>query len=329
MIIPPKLIKGDEIRIVAPARSLGIINHDQRETTIKTLAKFGLKVSFGNNVEEKDIFSSSSIRSRVEDIRAAFEDKAVKGILTAIGGFSANQLLRYLDFNLIKRNPKVFCGYSDITALQNAILKKCGLVTYSGPHFSTFGMIKGNEYTIEYFKKCLMNNGSFDVLSSEQWSDDEWYRDQEHRTFKKNEGWIVLQEGKCKGTIVGGNVCTFNLLHGTEYMPSLKNAILFVEDCVESEQTFILNFDRDIQSIIHQPGFEQVRGIVIGRFESKSGMTLEKLRKIIQTKKELEHLPVIANVDFGHTTPMITFPIGGTVELEAYKGKAKINIIEH
>ena len=285
MIIPRKLRKGDEVRVIAPARSLSIIEKNQRNIAIKNLEKLGLKVTFSKHGEEKDEFLSSSIQSRVEDLRAAFEDKSVKGMLTVIGGFNSNQLLRYLDYTLIKKNPKILCGYSDITALQNAFLRKAGLVTYSGPHFSTLGMIKGNEYTLEYFKKCVMEESPFEVRSSEEWIDDEWYKDQENRIFRKNEGIIVMHEGKCKGNIIGGNLCTLNLLQGTEYMPSLKDAVIFVEDCVESQETFIINFDRDLQSLIHQPGFEQVRGIVIGRFESKSEMTIDKLKKIIETKK--------------------------------------------
>ena len=185
MIIPRKLRKGDEVRVIAPARSLSIIEKNQRNIAIKNLEKLGLKVTFSKHGEEKDEFLSSSIQSRVEDLRAAFEDKSVKGMLTVIGGFNSNQLLRYLDYTLIKKNPKILCGYSDITALQNAFLRKAGLVTYSGPHFSTLGMIKGNEYTLEYFKKCVMEESPFEVRSSEEWSDDEWYKDQENRIFRK------------------------------------------------------------------------------------------------------------------------------------------------
>ena len=139
----------------------------------------------------------------------------------------------------------------------------------------------------------------------------------------------MINEGEAEGRIIGANLCTFNLLHGTEFMPDFKDSILFLEDCVESKDVFVVNFDRDLQSIIHQPGFEKVKGMVIGRFENSSGMTKEKLIKIIKTKKELDRIPVIAGVDFGHTFPMITFPIGGKAKIYAKKGKVKIEIVEH
>ena len=325
-MIPNKLKKGDEVRIIAPSRSMSIITQDARDIAQKRFDEMGLKVTFGKHVEETDEFFSSSIKSRVEDIHEAFADKNVKAILTIIGGFNSNQLLRYLDYELIKANPKIFCGYSDITALNNAIYAKTGLVNYSGPHYSTFGMAKGFDYTMEYFKKCLMTDAPFEVLASESWSNDAWYLDQEKRAFVKNDGYLVISPGEAEGTIIGGNIATLYLLQGTEYYPKLDGAILFIEDDYEAQRQ---HFDRNLQSLIHQPGFSKVKGIVIGRFEKKSDITNDILTKIIKTKAELNNIPVIAGVDFGHTTPMITFPIGGKVKISALNGKVSIKIIEH
>jgi muramoyltetrapeptide carboxypeptidase len=324
--IPHKLKKGDEIRVIAPARSMAIISKDVKMFAKEKLESMGFKVSFGKNIDEVDEFMSSSIKSRIEDLHDAFKDKNVKAILTVIGGFNSNQLLNW---ELIKENPKILCGYSDITTLQNSIFGKTGIITYSGPHFSSFGMKKGFEYIEEYFRKCLLEDKEFEVHASKEWSNDSWYKDQENREFKKNKGYLVINEGEAQGTIMGGNLCTFNLLHGTEFIPNFKDTILFIEDCVEGEDVFVVNFDRDLQSIIHQPGFEKVKGIIIGRFEKNSGMTDEKLIKIIKTKKELEKLPVIAYVDFGHTNPMITFPVGGKVKMIADKKDPKIIIEKH
>src|SRR3989344_7509136 len=173
-MIPPKLKIGDEIRIISPASSMAIIFPKQREITKRRLGELGFKVTFSKNIEERDEFDSSLIKSRVDDIHEAFLDKNVKGILTTIGGFNSNQLLKYLNYKIIKSNPKMLCGYSDITALQNAIYKKTCLVTYSGPHFSTFGMLKSIDYTLEYFKKCLIEERPFEIRQSKTWSDDEW-----------------------------------------------------------------------------------------------------------------------------------------------------------
>ncbi len=330
-MIPQKLKKGDEVRIISPARSMNIIAQDQRELAINKYKQLGLKVSFSKHVEEldDDYFDSASISSRIDDLHNAFKDKNVKAIFTTIGGFNSNQLLNYLDYALIKKNPKILCGYSDITALSNAIYAKTGLLTYSGPHFSTFGMKKGNEYLIDYFKKCLLSREKINIKPSKEWSDDEWYINQEKRKFIKNKGHLIINEGKAKGTIIGGNMCTFNLLQGTEFMPSLKDTILFLEDDKMAKDYSAVDFDRNLQSILHLPNSNKIRGLVIGRFQKASEMTDEKIIKIIKTKKELRHIPVVANVDFGHTTPMITFPIGGTAELDVNKNYVKLRILEH
>ncbi len=178
----------------------------------------------------------------------------MKAVLTAIGGYNSNQLLRYLDYDLIKANPKILCGYSDITALTVAIHARTALVTYSGPHFSTFGMEQGLGYTLEYFQKCLLKTGPFTIDPSTEWSDDKWARDQQDRTFIRNEGCVVICEGSAEGTLLGGNLCTLNLLQGTEFMPSLAGSLLLLEDDYELKA---LTFDRDLQSLLHQPGFLQ------------------------------------------------------------------------
>jgi len=328
-MIPQKLNIGDEIRIIAPSRSMAIISDKVKKIAKERLEKLGFKVTFGRHVEEIDEFNSSSIKSRIEDLHEAFSDKRVKAILTAIGGFNSNQLLKYIDYDLIKQNPKVLCGYSDITILQNAIYKKTGLITYSGPHFSTFGMIKGFDYIEDYFKKCLMKEGDYKITPSKEWSSDAWYLNQEKRNFIKNEGYMNINNGNAVGTIVGANLSTFNLLHGTEYMPNLKDTVLFIEADVEGEAEFVVNFDRFLQANIHQINFSGVKGLIIGRFQKNSGMTQEKLLKIIKTKKELENLPIIGYVDYGHTDPMITFPIGGKCQIKAKDNQTEIRIIAH
>ena len=325
-MIPQKLQKGDEIRVIAPSSSLSIISKENRELAVKKLEELEFKVSFSQNAEEVDEFNSSSIKSRVGDLHEAFADKNVKGILTAIGGFNVNQILKYLDYDLIKNNPKILCGYSDITALSLAIYQKTGLVNYSGPAFADFGMKKGFEYTLEYFKKCLLGEEPFEVKSSKEWSDDTWYLDQEKREFFKNDGVLFINEGEAEGKIIGGNLCTLNLLLGTEFMPSIKNSIVFLEDDEESK---VQHFDRNLQSLIHQPEFSEIRGLIMGRFQKTSEVTNEKIIKMIKTKKELEKIPVIANLDFGHTSPLFTFPIGGIAKLSAKKDSVELEITKH
>ncbi|MCL4380760.1 LD-carboxypeptidase [Candidatus Marsarchaeota archaeon] len=324
-MLPKKLKPGDGVRVISPAMSLSIISKEVKEIAIDTLKNLELNITFSRNSEEIDEFDSSLIQSRIEDIHEAFKDESVKAILT-IGGLNSNQLLKYLDYDLIKANPKIFCGYSDITAIGNAIYAKTKLVTYYGPHFSTFGMSKGLDYTTKYFKKCLCSSKPFAVNPSDSWSDDTWFIDQEKREFIKNDGYLKINSGIAEGRIIGGNLCTLNLLHGTEYMPKLKGSILFLEDDEGSNAQI---FDRDLQSLIHQPGFEYVKGIAIGRFQKASDIPESRLIKIIKTKKELNGIPVIANVDCGHTAPRITFPIGGTAKLSAEDGNINLEIIKH
>ncbi len=154
-IFPNKLQSGDAVRVIAPVSSLKIVSDSNIQQAIQTLETIGLKVTFGKHVCEEDMLNSSSVQSRLDDLHEAFYDTNIKAILAVIGGSNSNSLLEYIDYNLIEKNPKIFCGYSDINALQNAILHRANLVTYSGPQFSTFAMEKGNEYTIDYFTKVL------------------------------------------------------------------------------------------------------------------------------------------------------------------------------
>lgn len=272
----------------------------------------GYKISFSKNCRELDECDSSSIHSRVEDLHDAFLDKNVKAILTCIGGFNVNQILEYIDYSLIKRNPKIICGFSDITALINSIYAKTGLITYHGPHFSSFGFNKEIEYTNAYFEKCLLKNSSFFIEPSEQAKE-----------------YNVIQEGSNKGEIVGGNLCTLNLLQGTEFMPDLNNKILFLEDDNIVGDYFRYEFERNLQSLIQTSGFEGVKGIVLGRFADSCKMDINTIRRMISTKKPLNNIPIISNVDFGHEFPFATFPIGGVVKIEANESIGSLEIVEH
>ncbi|MDO8497714.1 MAG: LD-carboxypeptidase [bacterium] len=325
-MFPKKLKKGSHLRVIAPSRSLTTISIAGRAYALKKLQSYGFEVSFGKHVEENDDYNSSSIESRLEDIHEAFRDDSVDGILTAIGGYNSNQLLKYLDYELIRNNPKILCGFSDITVLSHAIFAKTGLVTYSGPHFSSWSMKKGFEYSEEYFKKALMYDKPYLIKSSQTWSDDPWYLDQENRVFIQNEGYWVLNEGKAKGRLIGAHVRCLSALQGTEFWPGFKDSLLFMEEDAETTPTI---FDRLLQSFIHLPDFKNIQAIVIGRFQKESGMTKKIIGQIVDSKKELKNIPIVANANFGHTTPAITFPIGGEIILEAEQKIVKLEILKH
>jgi len=325
-IFPQKLKPGDKIRVIALSRSMGLISQEIQGIANERLRDLGFVIEFGNHVNEMDDFASTCVDSRIQDLHDAFRDPLVKCILTVIGGHNSNQLLESIDWELMRNNPKILCGFSDISALSNAIFSKTGLVTYSGPHYSSFGQKLHFEFTLDHFKKCLMEDVPINLQSSSHWSDDPWYISQDNRNLELNTGMWVINGGKAQGTILGGNLCTLNLLHGTDFMPDLRDSILLLED---DSLSFPANFDRDLQSVIHQPGFEEVRGIVIGRFQRESKVNNTFLKQIIMSKRQLRKIPVIAGADFGHTDPKITFPIGGKINIQASESMCEIEITEH
>ncbi len=302
-----------------------VTEHDHSALIEERFARMGLRLSYGAHVDERDNLDSSSVASRVADLHAAFADPEVAGILTVIGGFNSNELLPYLDWDLIAANPKILCGYSDITALQNAILARTGLVTYSGPHWSSFGMRDHFEQTRKWFIEALFDDRPIDLDPSESWTDDDWFLDQDARNPLAGEGWWALQPGTASGRSVGGNLCTLNLLQGTPYMPALDGALLFLEDDFESHPA---TFARDLTSLLQLPDAKGIRGLVIGRFQQASRMSRDVLQHIVSTQAGLAGLPVLANADFGHTQPQSTLPIGGRAELTVGP-MSTLRIIEH
>lgn len=322
---PEKLKQGGHIRVIAPARSHQFLAEGISNIAKENLQEMGFAVSFGRNIDEIDEFNSSSISSRLEDIHEAFQDNTVDAILTVIGGYNSNQLLKYIDYQLIKRNPKIICGYSDITAICNAIHFKTGLVTYIGPHFSTWGMKKERIYTEQYFTKCCLDNSRFELFPSSTWSDDLWFLEQNKMDSLPNEGYWIINSGSAKGESIGGNLSTLSLLCGTDFF-HFKDCILFIEDTGSIKPE---TFDHLLQSIIHQSDFEKVKGILIGRFQKNSNISKRTLSLIIKSKIELSSIPVIANVDFGHTNPIITIPVGGIIDISTKDNLTKVNILQH
>lgn len=312
-IIPQLLKAGDEVRIVAPSTGIKIIGADSRETAAARFAEMGLKVSFGANTTDEnfDMLGTSPVEQRAADINAAFADPNVKAVFTIIGGFNSNQLLPFLDYELISRNPKIFCGFSDITALVNGIYAKTGLVCFLGPHYSSFGMKHGFDYTWAAMRQMLLEKGQMQVEPSAEWSDDLWFIDQEKREFVKNDGWWQIHGGEAEGTLIGGNISTLPLLLGSEYWPGFKqDTILLVEDCFHSAGD-AKDFLRSLQALAYQPDFQNVKAVLIGRFQKASAVTRELLEYIIASIPQLKEIPVVANLDFGHTTPNLCLPIGG------------------
>ena len=167
LLIAPKLKKGDEIRVIAPSYSLSYVWEEKAQKALRCLEQHGFHVTFSKHSREIDDWNSSSIQSRVDDIHEAFLDNNVKAILTAIGGFNVNQILEHIDYEIIRQHPKILCGYSDITALLNAIYAKTGLITYHGAHFSTFGFDMEAEYTQRAFFDSVMKQDKLLIKPSQ------------------------------------------------------------------------------------------------------------------------------------------------------------------
>lgn len=326
-VLPRRLRPGSVVRVIAPARSRAMVTdgNDNQSIAETHLAELGLTVTYGEHVDERDSFDSSPIASRVADIHAAFADPDVDAILTVIGGASSNELLPHLDFDLIAASPKILCGYSDITALSNAITARTGLVSYYGLHWSTFGMRDLGEQTRDWFRQTLMTDAPVEIQPSPWFTDDAWFAEQDHRTLLDTDGWWPLQPGRAEGRIVAGNLCTLNLLQGTPWMPSLRDALLVLEDDELSNPT---EFRRDLHSLMQQPDVDTVRGLVIGRFQTASEVTREDLAAIIESVPALVGKPVLANTDVGHTNPIMTVPIGGRAALTVGE-QSSLVITEH
>ncbi len=202
-------------------------------------------------------------------------------------------------------------------------LRKNRLVTYAGPHFTSFGIAEGLDYTLQSFIDAVTNDSPFEITPSPFWSDDAWHVERENRAYFEQSHYQVIQEGQAEGRLIGGNLATINLLQGTEFMPSLKDSILVIEDDLEVHPH---RFDRNLQALLHLPEAGQIKAILIGRFQRDSNMTEAALAQIIRSKRELSGIPVIANVNIGHVQPIATVPIGSVATIQAVGNKTEITI---
>ncbi|MFC3198077.1 LD-carboxypeptidase [Parapedobacter deserti] len=322
-MIPPKLKAGDNLRVIAPSHSFSKkFTKEMRERTAERFAALGLKVSYGKYVDETDDFKTATIEHRMEDLHGAFADSSVQAIIPAKGGASASQLLKYLDYDLIKSNPKIFCGLSDITELANAINAQTELVTYYGPHYTMAGASMLIDYSIDYFKKAFLSQEPFQVSPSKYYSNTEWSKE-----VILNDGFWLINKGEVEARCIGGNLRTISLTIGSDYVPKLEGKIVFLED---NKIIDYRGVQKELQAILNHPKGDKIAGLIFGRFQVQTGMTKDLLTKIIKSKKELENVPVIGNVDFGHTIPMVSLPIGGSIRMVAKNdADIKLEIVNH
>ena len=305
-----RLKKGDHIRVVSPSSSIESIGGFEANVAAKKkLEALGFRLSFSEHYFENDIFDSAPIASRVADLEAAFANETVDAILTTIGGFNCNELLPYLDFDLIAQNPKIFCGYSDTTALLNAIYAKTGIQTYMGPSYSSFKMREGQDYQTQAWLNAVTQD-TYQLTPSLEWSSDAWYLPNAPRTFYPTE-WKVYNPGQASGIAIGGNISTLNLLTGTEFAPRPDKYVLFLEEAEDDDNLIIA---RHLTALLQT--YPNPQAVVFGRFPKETKLTEEILLTILDKHPILKKVPVLYDLDFAHTQPLFTITIGGQVEID-------------
>lgn len=319
-ILPPRLNVGGKIAIIAPADSVyDVCNHSDIERGIRYLKDKGFEVELGSSVQTKAIGHTAGTAEQIAlEIHEFVKRDDIGCIMAFWGGLNTNRILDFIDYQLLLAHPKIFIGFSDITALTAAITSKTGIVTFSGPGLISFAKPDQFEYTWEYFKKmCITPHEYLTVQESKDFADDHYFlrEDNDRRIRKANSGMHVFRSGKAQGNIVAGNLQTLLLLTGTEYAPNYDDAILFIE---EDESTKPAHFERFICQCKHLGWFDKIQGLVIGRFTEYSGFTDDDpLDAILHQYFSNVTFPILTNADFGHSDPLFTIPHGGWAILDS------------
>jgi muramoyltetrapeptide carboxypeptidase len=319
-ILPPKLDKSKLIGIIAPADPVaGVCPEDTIKRGYEYLKDKGFSVVEGRSVKVlTQKHTAGTVSLRIKDIHDFVKRDDIGCIMAFWGGFNTNQLLDQLDYDLIKQNPKIFIGYSDVTALTTAITTKTGLITFSGPGVISFAKPEPFDYTWDYFEKmCIKPQEHVYIKSSKEYADDLYFlrKDNDHRIKKANKGMNIFNQGNVTSEIVAGNLQTLLILQGTQYFPDLMNKILFIE---EDETSTPAHVDRFLYQCKQLGWFDKIAGLVVGRFTEHSRFSSENsLEDMLKEYFSTAKFPVLYNVDFGHSDPLITIPNGGVAGIDA------------
>lgn len=296
-----KLKKGDTIGIIAPA---SCTTYEKVLEAKKNIEDMGYQVILGECTKKQWYSYAGTDEERAEEINSFFADKSIDAIICMRGGYGCNRLIELLDFEVIKRNPKIFVGYSDITTLHIALNEKANLITFHGPMAVSNFTGNYNRDTYENFIEMLSNSKY----------------EQSIKNITKE--LKVLNEGRAKGKLVGGNLATLIATLGTEYDLDYNGKILFLEEI--GEKTY--KIDRLLNQLKKHGVFEKIEGLVLGDFknciqDSEKDMTL--LEVFQNYFKELKK-PVIYNFESGHSEPMLTLPLGAICEIDTYNKEIKV-----
>ncbi|KAB2922717.1 MAG: LD-carboxypeptidase [Bacteroidetes bacterium] len=301
VIKPAPLRKGDVIGIVAPASPPSTLEKITKGA--EYLERLGYRVTLGRNVHKVYGYLAGTDEERAADINSMFADRTVKAVIAVRGGYGTPRLLPLLDYRLIRRNPKILVGYSDLTALQLAIFRKTGLVTFSGPMAGVEMWKSIDPFTEEHFWRTVTSSKKQGPVPNPD-----------------GRPLLPLVPGTASGRLLGGNLSLITAIHGTPYAPSYRDALLFIEE-IEEE---CYRFDRMMNHLRIARVFEQVRGTVIGELTdvkasdtSKPFLTAEQ---ILTDMFAGVRRPAARGLVYGHVPRKVTMPIGIRATLDSRKG---------
>ena len=322
LIKPVKLALGDRVGVISPSSSIKLFPRRLKRGVGCLQNDLRVEVVLGKHINAEDGYSAGTVSQRVADIHDFFRDQSIKAIFCSSGGYSANALLDHLDYSLIKNNPKVFIGFSDITVLTNAITKMTGLITFHGPTIlPSFGSFEGlNLLTRKSLVKIIQNTDpAGNIIASPTYSEESLFWDKEDNrpsVYKTAVPYTFLcKAGIVEGLLFGGNINTFGLLVGTKYLPNLKDSILFLED---GDANFA-RIERDLWCLEQAKIFSQIKGLLIGRFVG-SEKVQSNIFAFFSSIGKKYNIPIVINLDIGHTKPIITLPIGGKIRIDSVEG---------
>lgn len=301
MLVPKKLQKGDTIGIIAPSspiteESLEVINN-----SIMLMEASGFKIEFGKYVFKNTLGYSATAKEKAEDINNMFANPKIKAIICASGGANSNSTFEYLDYELIKNNPKILCGFSDSTSLTNIITEKTGLVTFSGATFKAL-----TSWATDYGYRQVIKR--FVDGNMELAEDDEEFK--------------TIIEGTAEGELIGGNLSLIANLSSGKYSANFKDKILFIEElCLESYPEMVSNY---LYKMRQNGVFDQVKGIWVGNYDGS--VALEKI--LLDTLDGEYSFPIIKSNNFGHTEKKQVIPIGTMARIDTTKD-VKIELLEN
>lgn len=303
-MIPTKLKKGDTIGVIAPSNYIEKDDLEYINASIALMEASGFKVKFGKYVFEDTLGYGTSPEKRAADINWAFKDDEVKAIMCVKGGEDSNTTLDYIDYEMIKKHPKIICGFSDNTSILNAIHEKTGLVTYHGPTFKSLTSWETG-YAYKQFIKIFAENTESLIMGEPE------------------DEYTTIQAGQATGELVGGNLSLFTKLVCGKYAVNLQDKILFLEELGFEATPEMVN--SNIYYLKQNGVFDRIAGLWIGNYEHPSKVSIEKIIK--NAIGDEYKFPIIKSDNFGHIDKKIIIPIGTKAEINTNE-KIKIKLVE-